>query len=140
MDTAKQQLKGSAYRDAFLHWHKQIPDSRKLYGVDIDFALIEFGSGIVACLDSKSPDDKFLTNTHREAYQWFEDRGIPVYLITLYNLNHKKCMHCGKDDVTIGFNSKISIARYSTGEVLELDNVMAYLRWERNLRKETNVT
>ncbi len=128
------QLKGSPYRDAFKYWHKYLEGP--LYAIDIDLALIEFRPepSIKIVIDAKHPLETELSSSHKCAYDWFESKGIHVYLISPLDFETTTCEHCGKGDIIISPDSKVKITRYLDGKS-EIVGREEYIKWELNWRR-----
>lgn len=84
MDAKKQSLKGSPFRDAFKHAHKQPPFTKDDWCIDLD--LLPIGRREPLCvLDAKGPNDCGLTQNEMVAYRWFLEHGLPVYILDFQN-------------------------------------------------------
>ena len=126
-------LKGSPYRDAVKQWHKTLPQD--LYACDIDLALISFSdSAVKAILDVKSPNDKPLSETHKQLYDWFTVQEIPVFLITIVSYQKVYCETCGKHEIVIAKDSDVIVTEYDTGQFRRMSKG-EYIEWERGWRK-----
>lgn len=134
MDERTKRQKGSPYRDAFKHWHKNAKGQcSKDIGIDIDFMVVEFsGEPNIAVLDVKMPGEK-PTDTEVVAYRGLESKDIPVYFVTPIKYTVKKCKECGKLDVEIAPDSEVILTRFRDRKRRKYSS-FGYFRWERWIR------
>lgn len=135
MDEAKRDLKGSAYRDAIRLWHKQaLPCD--YCGSDVDFVCIHYNDErVCSVLDFKDTGDK-ITKTQHILYEWFEDNGIPVYIIRVVGLSSKYCPECGRWDRYITGRPTFVVTRYLSNDDIVM-TLEEYKKFEFNLREAT---
>lgn len=132
MKESTKKLKGSAYRDAVLHWHKSLGDD--LYISDIDLVLVELdGDVLKAVIDVKSLRDDNISTTQEALYGWFIKHGIDVYLLTCLSSTTVFCEHCGRTDVFIDADTNVKLTNYATGQV-KFFTKTEYVAWERKKR------
>lgn len=133
MEAMLKTVKGSDFADEFRYWHKnQLPSW--CYGCDFDFVLVVFDDNpLKAVIDIKSPSDIEPTKTTARAYRWFEDTGIPVFLLWPVDYLRSVCDRCGHDDVTLSDGSRMKIKRYESGaeRILEKDE---FIEWQGQIR------
>lgn len=128
-------LKGSPYRDATKTWHKQLPGSKGLYAIDNDLMLIQAGAPtLTACLDAKKPGNGDIKWAHEVTYNWYNNRGIPVYLVSPLEYQETRCQHCGHVNIEIDEESSVDVIRFNDMTFRHFETPQEYVNWEKALR------
>jgi hypothetical protein len=143
VDKQKQELVGSASRDIFKRWHKDL--GRDLYALDIDLMLIHktghSSGGISAVIDFKLARERnAITFTEAIAYKFFIESGIRVFLIVASKVE-EEALHI----IPPVFAQEITkitdwkTPAWEVGERIDFQTREDFVRWERELRQTSTV-